>query len=842
MKVDVVQTNFTSGELSPRMSGRVDVARYANGVKKLRNFIALPQGGAERRPGTRYRGTAQMPGRLQEFIFSVKQSYVLEFTPGRVRFYRAGAQIRNPDTSLYEVITPYTADDIDDLYFAQSADVLFILHPSYQTRTLSRLGDTDWKLELWETRDGPYSTRTINDVELTISGLVDVAELEASTNTFVSGDKDKFVQFQEDNQWRLGKIKEYLSPTKVSIYYMTNVMLGVDQEDLVAATAPVTPAYGRVSPAAKLTFATGAIASTLSGVFTTNDIGKVVRVFDAAPTVSTSGYKWYLATEFTDTQHMKATLISPYLDYNVTTTRLKLVNRVTTAALVASRSTFVATDVNRQFRLNFNSAITWGIIKEVSNATVCQVLLKESVPLDQDQRDNSADPLVVQLSNNGTTDNWKLGAWSETTGWPSCATFHQSRLWFARTNDQPQSLWGSQPDDYDNMATTDIDSTVLDTSAIDITLASNQANEIVWLSSGKVMLVGTISSEWQIKPDSNIGDALSSRNIRASSDTDYGSRTGTKAIRSGSSTLFLQPSGNKIRDLYYDFGSDSFVAKDLTIVSEHILREGGGAKQIFYQKEPHSLVWAVRNDGKLAALTLERDQEVYAWHIHELGGADTKVISGATVPDEDTEASVLYLLVSRTVAGMTTYFVESLEPLFSGNKSQAYFVDAGLSYSGVPVSSVTGLDHLNGSSVDVVADGVYVGSQVVYGGGVSLEEPASSIHVGLGYRSLLTLLPPITQTRLGPGISRVQRPVEVSVRVHESMEFNFGPTEEDQSLFSFRTSTTPMNDSAEPFSGFQTFNANHSPDREGLITFSLARPYPLTILSTISSVAISDRA
>lgn len=827
------------------MVGRVDVTRYANGVKKLRNFIALPQGGVERRPGTRYRGTAQMPGRLQEFIFSVKQSYVLEFTPGRVRFYRAGAQILNVDTSAYEVSTPYTADDIADLYFAQSADVLFIMHPDYQTRTLSRRGETDWALELWETRDGPYDTRTINDVEMTVSGLVDVAELEASVNTFVSGDVDKFVQFQEDDQWRLGKIKEYLSPTKVTIHYMTNIMLGVDQSDLVGATGPVTPAFGRVSPAAKLVYGTpvaSSVNSSLSGVFTTNDIGKVIRVFDAAPTISTSGYKWYLATEFTSTTAMKATLISPYLDYNVTTTRIKMTNRVTTAALVASRSTFVATDVNRQFRLNYNSAITWGVIKEVSNATVCQVLLKESVPLDQDQRDNSLDPLVVQLSNNGTTNNWKMGAWSETTGWPSCATFHQGRLWFARTNHQPQSLWGSQTDDYDNMATTELDSTVLDTSSIDITLASNQANEIVWLSSGKVMLVGTISSEWQIKPDSNIGDALSSRNIRASSDTDYGSRTGTKAIRSGSSTLFLQPSGNKIRDLYYDFGTDSFVAKDLTIVSEHILRDGGGAKQIFYQKEPNSLVWAIRNDGKLAALTLERDQEVYAWHLHELGGADTKVISGAVIPDESSEASVLYLLVSRTIAGITTYFVESLDPLFSGDKDEAYFVDAGLSYSGPPVSTVTGLDHLDGMDVDVVADGVYVGPQIVSGGAITLEDAAATVHAGLGYRSLMTLLPPITQTRLGPGISRVQRPVEVSVRVHETMELNFGPTEEDQSLYSFKTSTTPMNDSADPFTGFAVFNANHSPDRDGLITFSLARPYPLTILSTISSVVISDRA
>lgn len=824
------------------MVGRVDVTRYANGVKKLRNFIALPQGGVERRPGTRYRGTAQMSGRLQEFIFSVKQSYVLEFTPGRVRFYRAGAQILNPDTSVYEVSTPYTAEDIDQLYFAQSADVLFITHPKYQTRTLSRRGETDWVLSLWETRDGPYSDRTINDVELTITGLVDVAELEASVATFVSGDVNKFVQFQEDDQWRLGKIKDFISSTRVTIHYMTNVMLGVDQSDLIAASGPVTPAFGRVSPAAKLTFATGTITSTLSGVFTTNDIGKVIRVFAAAPTASTSGYLWYLATEFTSTTAMKATLISSYLDYNVNTVRLKLSNRVTTAALVASQSTFVPTDVNRQFRLNYNSAITWGVIREVSNATVCQVLLKESAPLDQDQRDNSSDPLAVQLSNNGTTNNWKLGAWSETTGWPSCATFHQGRLWFARTDSQPQSLWGSQSDDYDNMATTELDSTVLDTSSIDITLASNQANEIVWLSSGKVMLVGTISSEWQIKPDSNIGDALSSRNIRASSDTDYGSRTGTKAIRSGSSTLFLQPSGNKIRDLYYDFGTDSFVAKDLTIVSEHILRDGGGAKQIFYQKEPNSLVWAIRNDGKLAALTLERDQEVYAWHLHELGGADTHVISGAVIPDESSEASVLYLLVSRTIAGITTYFVESLEPLFSGDKSEAYFVDAGLSYHGVPVTSVSGLDHLNEMDVDVVADGVYVGPQVVSGGAVTIEDPAVDIHVGLGYRSLVTLLPPITQTRLGPGISRVQRPVEVSVRVHDTMELNFGPTEEDQSLYSFKTSDTPMNDSADPFTGFAVFNANHSPDREGLITFSLARPYPLTILSTISSVAISDRA
>lgn len=836
------------------MLGRVDVSRYVNGALKLRNFTPLAQGGVERRSGTRFRGAARGAGRLQEFIFSVKQAYVLEFTHGKIRFYRDGAQIKNLDTSVYEIFTPYTLEDVDQLYFAQSADVLYIQHPKYQTRTLIRRGDTDWTLGLYETRDGPYLGKVVDGVEMRISNVVDTAELKSDVDVFEAGttpagDVGEFVQFQEDDQWRLGKITQWINKRHVVIQYMTNIMLGAEQADLVAAKAPVSVPYGRVSPVNKLTFTTpNVLASNSATVFTSNDVGKVVRVYETTPTAwtnetssGTSGYLWYLLKIFNTTSSMASAVITPYKDYNVSQVRLTMSNRKTTATLTASQSTFVATDVNRQFRLNYNSAITWGKITGYTSPTVVSVELKESMPLDQDQRDNSSDPTVVQLSNNGATFDWKLGAWSETTGWPACATFHQSRLWFARTDTEPQSLWATQPEDYDNMATTDVDSAVLDTSAISITLASNQANEIVWLSSGKVLLVGTISSEWQIKPDSNIGDAISPKNIRASSDTDYGSRTSTRALRTGSSTLFLQPSGSKVRDLYYDFGTDSFVARDLTVVAEHILRDGGGAKQIMYQKEPNSMVWAVRNDGKLAALTLEKDQEVYAWHLHELGGTNAKVISAAVVPDPTTQASILYLLVCRTIAGVTSYFVESLDPSFDGLKSSIFFVDAGLSYTGDPVTAVGGLDHLNGEEVDVVADGVHIGKQTVASGQVQLDDPAREVHAGLPFTSILTLLPPVTQTRIGTGIARVQRPCEVGVRVHQSMELLYGPSESDLSVFSFKDSDTPMNDSAALFSGIKVFNANHDPDREGLITFSQERPYPLTILSVVVSTAVSER-
>lgn len=153
MKAVVNQTNFTAGELSPRMKGRGDVARYQNGAETIENGIVVVHGGVVRRQGTRYLATAKLSGdrdvRLIRYVYAVDQAYVLEFGHLYIRFFdgATGSVIMDPATSLpFEVVSPYAESQLSNVRTKQSADLMFLYHPEVPTQQLQRLTPMLWVL------------------------------------------------------------------------------------------------------------------------------------------------------------------------------------------------------------------------------------------------------------------------------------------------------------------------------------------------------------------------------------------------------------------------------------------------------------------------------------------------------------------------------------------------------------------------------------------------------------------------------------------------------------------------------------------------------------------------
>lgn len=149
-RVTINQTNFSSGEISPKVFGRVDVSRYANGAESLENCIVNIHGGAQRRPGTRYVASAKnasKKARLIPFIFSRDQAYILEFGDLYIRFYLAsGGQILSGGVP-YEIASPYAEDMLSELDFTQGADTMLIFHEDAFPHTLRRLASDSWTLQ-----------------------------------------------------------------------------------------------------------------------------------------------------------------------------------------------------------------------------------------------------------------------------------------------------------------------------------------------------------------------------------------------------------------------------------------------------------------------------------------------------------------------------------------------------------------------------------------------------------------------------------------------------------------------------------------------------------------------
>ena len=346
---------------------------------------------------------------------------------------------------------------------------------------------------------------------------------------------------------------------------------------------------------------------------------------------------WTLAAvEFTN---------GPYLDTNTTATTITTsahtvgTGRTLTASAVTginSGSGFLTTDVGRQIRFRDG----YGIITAFTSTTVVTI------------------EILIDMGSTSASTDWSLGSFSTTTGFPSCVSFFEQRLVFAASINNPQTVYFSKSGDYENMDA-NIGGTVADDDAIIYTIASNQVNAIRFLTSARTLIIGTAGGEFVVSGGGD-NSPITPTNIMIKKQSNHGAAN-VDAISVGNATLFLQRAKRKIRELAYNFDVDGYIAPDLTILAEHITE--GNVVEMAYQEEPLAIIWCVRGDGQLIALTYQREQEVVAWHRHIIGGVfgtgDAVVESVAVIPTDDSEYE-LYMIVKRTINGATTRYVEYL--------------------------------------------------------------------------------------------------------------------------------------------------------------------------------------
>jgi hypothetical protein len=798
-----VQTNFTSGEISPRLKGRVDLTKYFNGAQQLKNFIVKPQGGIFARPGTIFCCEVKDSSKttiLIEFEYSDIQSFIIEAGAGYMRFIKDHERLEVASVPV-EVSTPYTEDELPYLRFAQSADVLYIAHPAHPTMQLSRLSDTNWSLDAYENEDGPYLPQNATDNTMLVSGVVDRANLANSVAEFAGGDVGNFVEFNQ-----------------LGVPVIAEVIANIDANN--NTVRPIENIIAPVDSTAVVTEAAGVVTSTVA-IFSNDNVGSYIKVTG----------NWYLISGYTDTTHVS---VGSALSMVATTGDLILSGRSIIADVLASENTFVASDVGRHMRFNFSTEQVWGIIETYINAKAITISLDRNVPVKQ------SDPST--LRDDGKTALWRLGAWSASTGYPSTVAFHEERLVFAATPYQPQTFWMSVSGEYSNHAPTNNQSAVLDNSAINGTIASGRVNAIKWLNSGPTLIIGTFGAEWQVRA-SNQGTAITPTNISVVQHTTYGSGN-ISPIRIGSAVVFIQRNGRKVRELQYDYQSDSLQAKDMTIVNEQIIRKGGKTTSMAYQQEPNSIVWVALTDGTLAGMTYVKDQEVYAWHNHQIGGTynngQAQVRSVAVISNLDGNEDELYMIVRRTINGITRQYIEYLssevDPTDENDKDNLDFVDCAIPYSGASVSSISGLTHLAGETVQIFADGATrTPTTITLTGTLSFTTAASTIFAGLPYESVVKTFPPEGGNPLGASTSLVKRIDRIAVRIHESMGFKFGPTIDRLDQWSARSGDSPM-DSSPPLRTLDVplkFEGLYKPD--GCIIVKRDSPTPLNILAIVTS-------
>ena len=336
--------------------------------------------------------------------------------------------------------------------------------------------------------------------------------------------------------------------------------------------------------------------------------------------------------------------------------------------------------------------------------------------------------VIKRLPSTTASKKWSEGAWSDRRGYPGAVTFYEDRLWFAGSKSRPQTLWASTTGDYENhqYGTNDDD-------ALNYTINTQDMNTILWLSPGKVLAVGTANGEFTLSA-TQISDPVTPTNVRIVPQTTFGSSENVRPLRIGNVIIFLQRSERKMREYVYEFQSDSYVAVNLNVLAEHIT--GSGVVDMTYQQEPYQIVWSACACGTLIGLTYEREEDVVGWHRHTVGGF---VESVASIPHWDGDQDVLFMIIRRTIDGVTKRYVEYMEKYYDNDES--FYVDSGLTYTGTPVSSLSGLTHLEGEEVAVLIDGAVHPNVTVASGGVTLQYAGSTISVGLPFTARLRTMP-----------------------------------------------------------------------------------------------------
>lgn len=315
------------------------------------------------------------------------------------------------------------------------------------------------------------------------------------------------------------------------------------------------------------------------------------------------------------------------------------------------------------------------------------------------------------------------------TNYPGAVTYYEQRRAFAGTTLNPQAIYMTRTATESNLAVS-VPSNAGD--ALSFTIKASQQHAIRHLVPLNDLLVFTVNGVWRIFSSSN--SALLPSTIAAKPQTFYGSNDVAPRL-TGNSCLYVETNGRRVRDISYSWQSQAYTSDDRSIMAPHLFL-GYTLVDTAYTKSPDQILWAVRSDGALLSLSYVPEHQVFAWCRHDTDGAFESV---AVVTENNEDA--LYAVVRRTINGTATRFIERMATRQFATQGDAFYVDCGATYSGAPITTVSGLTWLEGKTVVALADGAVVTDLVVTGGSVTLPVAASKINIGLPYTADMQTLP-----------------------------------------------------------------------------------------------------
>lgn len=722
-RVTTNQTNFTSGEVSPKCYGRVDIARYQNGAAAMPNCVVDVYGGANRRDGQRFIAPTKdstKKSRLIPYIFNTTQAYMLEFGDLYMRVYvQSGGQVLVGPTP-YEIATPYTEAMLSSLDYTQGADTMFLFHPAVPIQVLHRIAS-----DYWTIGPAPITVEPFDEIGHTFPVILTLSNATVGTGrtatvpsaTFLASDVGRRIAYQSG----LALITGFTSSTSVTVTVQvafSGVSLPASAWELL--DSPQTT----VTPSAKDPVGAAITLTAAADAWRTVDVGKFVRINGGMVQITAGG-----------------------------------------------------------------------------TATVANAVIKEEL-----------DSVVAAPAN-----AWSLesSVWNANNGYPSTGALYEQRLTVAGSPRYPQTVWGSRSGlFYDfTIGTNDDD-------AFSFALPSTgQINPIQRMVTAKSLFPLTYGGEFTMEGGNDL--PLTPTNVKSRAPSVYGCNN-VKPLRIGNEIMFVQRAGRKIRSLAFSITTDTYTAPNIAVLAEHITVSG--IVDMAYQQEPNSTLWCVRADGKIAALTIDRDEGVIAWTPLNTDGLYESVASIPNATGDET-----WMIVHRTINGVQKRYVERFDT--------SLYTDCAITGTDVVGKKIwTGIDHLEGKSVAVKADGTYVGMFTVTAGAITLLRNARAVEIGLPFSNSVKLLRPELQGGEGSAQANPQRIHEVSMLLADTIGCTI-----NGDVIAFREFGEDLLDvPPQQFSGYKRAGLTEWTRGDQNVTISQDEPYPFHLLSVVRKLTVNS--
>jgi hypothetical protein len=801
-RLNPIQTNFTAGELSSRLMGRVDIARYQNGAKKIENLLPIVEGGVMRRDGLRQiaRTKDLLGTRLVSYVFNKDSAYIVELGNGYARFYNSAGQVVSGPTPV-EVSTPYPPAQLFDVEYVQGTDSMLMSHPSHMIQRLYRVSGTQWVIG-----DAPFDPLPFAEngkrpgATLTLSATSGTVNMMPSADVFLTSDVGR------------------------NIVAGSGVALITAKNGDNSVTATVQAQFSSLSYAANSWKVAGSPQVPVCAL-TKSPVG-------AVPAVYAMGARQYVNSMSLDTTNQVLSIqteaphgfaVNDFINlsffesdgidgnyYVKAITNANVFTVTYTGSLLASAAfgyiykfgagnAFSSDDVGKYIRMNS------GLLKITGFVDAGHVLAQ----------------IIKTMSESTTAEGsaWSLEStsWNAIDGYPASVALFQQRLIAAGSASFPQTMWGSSTGTlYDFTIAKD------DDDAFQFTASSDQVSQIKHLVTASTMGAFTDGVEFTVGVGANntIGPT-NAPSVKAQST--YGSNS-VRPVRVGNEIIFAQRGSRKVRALSYDFASDSFISADITSLAQHITETG--VIDCAFQQEPTPVIWFVRGDGVLVSATYDKQQQVTAWARHTTDG---KFLSVACIPSSVVdEGDLVFVVVERTINGATQRFVERFDADLN--------TDCAITGTNATVTATwSGLSSLEGKTVDVKADGVYVGQFTVAGGAITLPRTANAVEIGLHYDSAVTLLPPALSGGTGTNVGSAQSTSQVILRVDSTIGGNVNGDEIPWREFG----SDLLDEAPQPFTGDKDISTLGW-DRGGDLVITQDQPYDFHLLAVVRTYSTNS--